>query len=247
MFNAIFAIIIITVILYFMTKDNIAVIDNTQGELKRFDLSRLNGLEGEAELRMELLKAEAILRAIKQDAQFCVPLKRNESRGEILVPDVGAYSDDDRKTFGDVRITSAIPVHMNHYMLDKVNAIHEIVNSMFSKISLKYNIDTRVESVVDQYITLKTIIDVEKEVNLEFMQLKMDVVVACAEQKERLREIDPSLARYTMRSSTSHSFTNIPRYEFGKSKMMVERSQSNSISIPDRQLSSDMGTDLTTL
>ena len=187
------------------------------------------------------------MRAIRQDAQFCVPLKRNESRGEILIPDVGAYSDDDRKTFGDVRITSAVPVHMNHYMLDKVNAIHEIVKGMFSKMSLKYNIDTRVDSLVDQYITLKSIISVDKKVNFEFMQLKMDVVVACAEQKERLREVDPSLARYTMRSSTSHSFTNIPKYEFGKSKMMVERSRYNSISIPDRQLSSDMGTDLTTI
>ena len=162
MLHAIFIIILLTVAFYYLSSIHVTLV-NPQGKLKRFDLSKIANLEGEEEIRVELMKAEAILRSIQEDAKFCVPLQRINNSGEILVPEVGAYSDDDRKAFGDVKLTTAVPIYMSHYMLDKIKAINEVVNEKFSIMSIKYNIDSSKDSVIDQYKVLKNIFKVFKK------------------------------------------------------------------------------------
>ena len=68
MFNAIFVIIVVTVVLYFMTKDNITNIDNPQRELIRF-ICRIEWIRRTGNSH-GIAQSWAILRAIKQDARF---------------------------------------------------------------------------------------------------------------------------------------------------------------------------------
>lgn len=235
MLDALKFIIFITVMLYFLSNVHSRVL-SPAARLTRFDISRIDDLEGVEDIRNELLYAESILRSIRQDVKFCVPLQRNPIKGEILVPDAGAYSDDDRKAFGDVRITRAVPVYMENYMLNRINTANDSVKRMFAAMSMRYNIEHSEQQSKNQYKVIQNIISTEVNVQSEFSQLKMDVVIACSEQKERLKQIDPSLARYTLRNSNTYSNTKIPKYEFGKTKVMIRKHLDTKISLHDRQL-----------
>jgi hypothetical protein len=204
----------------------------------RLDFAEISDLNPEYvdQVRNLLESATEILAKIRNDASFCVPLSRDvgAKRGEILIPEAGAHTNGGM--FGDVTFEKPVPVHIENKHLRRMKAITRDVDALMSKLSMVYQTRGTGDVSYDTTRLIRRITKTWVGLDSTLKEMQSEVIVACAEQKERIRSVDERLAKYTLRDESVHDPDTIPRYEYGRSVRLTRRVDDSPFPYVDSQV-----------
>jgi hypothetical protein len=175
--------------------------------------------------RRMLEQAAAILEGIRMDTHACVKpgtLSDNPTRAEVILPEVGAFGNG--RMFGDALISESKLVLRNE-PLRTLRQIRSALASILSEVAVglsvpiveedgvRMDVESRVQTITSQSIII----------DQEMVQLLMQLVIACEEQRTRFMTSRPALAAYQFQSNSVHSRNTLPAYEFGSEKVLAAR------------------------
>lgn len=175
--------------------------------------------------RRMLEQAAAILEGIRMDTHACVKpgtLSDNPTRAEVILPESGAFGNG--RMFGDALISESKLVLRNE-PLRTLRQIRSTLASILSEVAVglsvpiveedgvRVDVESRVQTITSQSIII----------DQEMVQLLMQLVIACEEQRTRFMTSRPTLAAYQFQSNSVHSRNTLPAYEFGSEKVLAAR------------------------
>lgn len=160
------------------------------------------------------------LEAVRADSISCVvnktPFKRRY--GAIALPEKGAFAPRrSGSTLGDAILQQQKILHVENKLLDITKQQLRLLEENASRILLLTR-TTHGDSLKSKRVTRNL-----NAIKRYLMTTPSDLVVACAEQRERLKHSHPALSHYEFFSESIHDMQHIPRYEFGEHQQGIER------------------------
>ena len=175
--------------------------------------------------RRMLEQAAAIIEGIRMDTHACVKpgtLSDNPTRAEVILPEVGAFGSG--RMFGDALISESKLVLRNE-PLRTLRQIRSAIATFLSEVAVglsvpiveedgvRVDVESRVQTITSQSIII----------DQEMVQLLIQLVIACEEQRTRFMTSRPALAAYQFQSNSVHNRNTLPVYEFGREKVVAAR------------------------